>query len=74
MSNANKKLLIHGCISKEGRCTFENLVFEVVEHDNLKTEVVKANCMMDIPDYFKECKLKGRSKADRKCNPRWPRR
>jgi len=74
MSNANKKLLIHGCISKEGRCTFENLVFEVVDHVNLKTEAVKANCMMDIPDYLKDYKPKGRSKADRKRAPRWPRR
>lgn len=71
------KVLIHGCLGKEAKHMLENSGCELVECDEpfeLKGEALEVNCMMDIPDYLKGYKPKGRSKADRKRSPRWPRR
>ena len=77
MNKSSKKLLILGALNSVAKGALEDSGYEVVEHDEigkLKTESAKANCMMDIPDYLKDYKPKGRSKADRKRSPRWPRR
>ena len=77
MSKAHKKLLILGALNSVTKGAIEDSGYELFESediDDLKAEAVKANCMMDIPDYLKDYKPKGRSKADRKRNPRWPRR
>lgn len=77
MSKPHKKLLILGAIDSVAKGALEDSGYEVVERndlDDLEAEAAKANCMMDIPDYLKDYKPKGRSKADRKRAPRWPRR